>query len=111
MLELVFPNFGGFEDHWEGLDERAVVVDYFYPNKRFEDLGEVESEPIFEFSDSHSQLLNIGLTPRILSQTSLHCPHVIDLELPSIDLIHTVKTAIELASQLDIVPCREHELL
>ncbi len=41
VLELVLSDLGGFEDHREGLDKCAVIVDNLDADKGFEHLGEV----------------------------------------------------------------------
>jgi hypothetical protein len=110
MLKFVLPDLGRLENHREWLYQCAIVVDYLYADERLEYLTKMQSEPIFHLRYSQSKFLNIG-RDGLFAQPSLHLPPLIIFQLPRIHFIYRLKTAIELAPQLDIVPGRKHKFL
>lgn len=110
MLKLIFPDFSTFENHREGLNQSAIIVNDLDSDKGLKDIPELNHEPIFKFNNSHGKLLNIGRCI-IFTKPAFHLPLLIVLNLPWNDLVDRLKAAIKLGLELYIVPCGKHEFM
>lgn len=110
MLKLIFPDFSPLENHWEGLNQSAIIVNDFDSDKGLKDIPEMNHEPIFKLNNSYGKLLNIGRRI-IFTKPAFHFPLLIVLNLSWNDLVDRLKAAIKLGLELYIVPCGKHEFM